>query len=120
MLNLDTHILIFALRGELTAHERKLLENNDWSFSAIVLWELAKLIQLGRIDMDLDDREVMRTLSSIHMWPSTSPSPACRRGWISSVTRQTKLIGGDERGAPGSPCSLDDRVIRRSKVVPLA
>ena len=37
--------------------------------SPIVLWELAKLIQLGRLDMSLDDREVVRILSRLHVWP---------------------------------------------------
>ena len=37
MLNLDTHILIYALSGELRARERLLLSNNRWSISAIVL-----------------------------------------------------------------------------------
>ena len=60
MLNLDTHILIFALGGELRPQEQSLLGRNRWSISSIVLWELAKLIQLGRLDMDLDDREVVR------------------------------------------------------------
>jgi hypothetical protein len=26
-------------------------------------------VQLSRIDLDLDDREVVRTLSAIHVWP---------------------------------------------------
>ena len=47
MLNLDTHILIFALAGELRPAEHSLLGNSRWSISSIVLWELAKLVQLG-------------------------------------------------------------------------
>ena len=54
MLNLDTHIVIFALRDELLAGERALLEQEPWSISAIVLWELSKLVALGRIDLDLE------------------------------------------------------------------
>lgn len=49
MLNLDTHILIYALQGSLRSRERRLLEEHSWSISAIVLWELVKLFQLGRI-----------------------------------------------------------------------
>ena len=71
MLNLDTHILIFALVGKLRARERHLLGENRWSISAIVLWELAKLAQLGRIEIDLDDFEVRRALSALHLWPIT-------------------------------------------------
>ena len=69
MLNLDTHVLVFALGGELLPHERLLLERDDWSVSAIVLWELAKLVELGRLDLDLDDRDVVRALDRLHVWP---------------------------------------------------
>jgi PIN domain nuclease of toxin-antitoxin system len=69
MVNVDTHILVFALTGEVTDRERRVLASNTWSVSAIVLWELAKLAQLGRIDIDLDDAELIRTLSGIHVWP---------------------------------------------------
>jgi PIN domain nuclease of toxin-antitoxin system len=69
MVSVDTHILVFALTGEVTDRERRVLASNTWSVSAIVLWELAKLAQLGRIDIDLDDAELVRTLSGIHVWP---------------------------------------------------
>ena len=46
-----------------------MLAESSWSISSIVLWELAKLVQLGRLDMDLDDREVVRVLSRLHVWP---------------------------------------------------
>jgi len=41
------------------------------SISAIVLWEIAKLAQLCRIEVDLDDAEVVRTLARVHLWPVT-------------------------------------------------
>ena len=44
MVNLDTHVLIHALQGGLTSGERSLLTRNRWSVSAIVLWEIAKLV----------------------------------------------------------------------------
>lgn len=69
MISVDTHILVFALTGEVTDKERRVLASNTWSVSAIVLWELAKLAQLGRIEIDLDDAELTRTLSGIHVWP---------------------------------------------------
>ena len=69
MLNLDTHILIYALSGNLRPAERRLLAHNRWSISSIVLWELAKLVQRGPIDLDLDDRGVVRFLSRMHRWP---------------------------------------------------
>ena len=69
MLNLDTHILVFALSGALRPSEETLLTQNRWSISAIVLWELTKLVQLGRITMDLDDGNVSRALNRMHVWP---------------------------------------------------
>lgn len=71
MLNLDTHIVVHALTGELSTKERKALSEHPWSMSAIVLWELSKLSQLKRIEMDLEDPEIVRMLSKIHIWPLT-------------------------------------------------
>lgn len=69
MLNLDTHILLFALDGSLTPTERKLLASQPWGISAIVLWELAKLKQLGRIAVDLRSVEFARIFARIQVWP---------------------------------------------------
>ena len=43
MLNLDTHVLLYALSGSLTRAEAALLSRHVWSISAIVLSELRKL-----------------------------------------------------------------------------
>ena len=119
MVNLDTHILLFALSGEVTARERRILSGNDWSLSAIVLWELAKLVQLGRVDLDLEDADVVRTLSSMHVWPVDLP-----------VSLQSKRL--DFKGDPADeliaatsvvhrvPLLTRDRRIRGSRIVPLA
>src|SRR5262245_2800538 len=69
MLNLDTHILIHALRGDVRPRARALLARESWGVAAIALWELAKLAQLGRIDVDLDDPDVESVLSNVHIWP---------------------------------------------------
>ena len=45
MLNLDTHVLVHALEGRLRPKERALLVDDNWGISAIVLWELAKLVK---------------------------------------------------------------------------
>jgi len=71
MLNLDTHVLIHALAGELRAREASLLRSQRWGISGIVLWELAKLAQLGRIDLDLAHPEIDQVLSNLHTWPIT-------------------------------------------------
>ena len=119
MLNLDTHILIHALGGGLRPREGELLERNEWSISAIVLWELAKLAQLGRVTMDLEDREVVRVLSGIHLWPID----------LDTATTSTQL---DFSGDPADeliaatsivhqvPLLTRDRSILRTRLVPLA
>jgi PIN domain nuclease of toxin-antitoxin system len=119
VLNLDTHILIHALAGDLTPAERALLGSHRWSISAIALWEIAKLAQLGRIEVNLDDPSVSRALGSIHIWPLT----------IEVARASTKL---DIRSDPADeligatsvvhkvPLLTRDRVLRRSRVIPLA
>ena len=119
MLNLDTHVLVHALGGDLRRRERELLEGNEWSISAIVLWELAKLVQLGRISIDLNDREVVRTLSGIHLWPIDLA--------VSLTSTQLDFTGdpADELIAATSvvhdvPLLTRDRTILCSQVVPFA
>ena len=119
MLNLDTHILIFSLTGALRAGERAALSQARWSISAIVLWELAKLIRLGRLDMDLDDRQIARVLNGLHVWPLDL-----------DVARMS--VNLDFRGDPADeiiaatsivhdvPLITRDRIIRHSRMVPLA
>jgi PIN domain nuclease of toxin-antitoxin system len=119
LLNLDTHILVYALSGELRPRERKLLSSAKWTISAIVLWELSKLVQLGRLELDLDDREVTRTLAKLRVWPIDL-----------AVARQSTRL--DFHGDPADgliaatsvvhdvPLLTRDRRIRRSELVPLA
>ena len=119
MLNLDTHILVFALTGDLKSREKALLEENEWSMSGIVPWELAKLIQLGRVEVDLDDREVARTLDGIRLWPIDFA--------VARMSTRLDFQGdpADELIAATSivhhvPLVTRDATIRRSKMVPLA
>ena len=119
MLNLDTHVLLHAVAGRLTTREDRLLRGDRWSISAIVLWEIAKLAQIGRIQVDLDDPDVMRVLSAIHVWPLT------REIARASTRLDFKADPADEMIAATSivesaPLLTRDRRIRRSKLVPLA
>lgn len=119
MLNLDTHILIFAVSGSLRPAEQRLLASNNWSVSSIVLWELAKLSQLGRVSLDLDDREVVRVLNRIHVWPidlavaQTSTRLDFRGDPADEIIAATSIVHS-------VPLLTRDRVMRRSKAVPLA
>jgi PIN domain nuclease of toxin-antitoxin system len=69
MLNLDTHILLYALQGAVTRHEKTVLAKHRWGISAIVLWEIAKLHQKGRITLSLDHPALVRSLAQIEVWP---------------------------------------------------
>ena len=99
--------------------EMELLDRNRWSVSAVVLWEIAKLVQLGRLDMDLDDREIVRALSRIPVWPLD----------LTVARASTRLdFGGDPADeiiaatsvVHGVPLVTRDRAMRGSAVVPLA
>lgn len=119
MINLDTHVLVFALAGDLTAKERRLLSSQRWGICAIVHWELAKLVQLGRIDLDLMDREVMRALSNLHVWPLDLAVS------LQSTQLDFNADPADELIAATSvvhdvPLLTRDRRILRSRMVPLA
>ncbi|MYG53494.1 MAG: type II toxin-antitoxin system VapC family toxin [Rhodospirillaceae bacterium] len=119
MLNLDTHILIFAVSGALRPAERRLLAKDRWSISAIVLWEIAKLARLGRIEFDLDDRDVARVLNRVHVWPidldvaRTSVHLDFEGDPADGIIAATSIVHG-------VPLVTRDRTIRRSKIVPLA
>lgn len=119
MLNLDTHMLVFALNGELRPAERVLLAQNRWSVAAIVLWELAKLIDLGRIGMDLDDRDVSRVLNRIQIWPLDLAVARASTRLDFESDPADQLIAATSI-VHNIPLLTRDRVIRRSKLVPLA
>jgi len=71
MLNLDTHILIAAIRERLRDDEDRVLESDHWAISGIVLWELGQLDRERRIRITLDDARVRRLLDRIEILPIT-------------------------------------------------
>ena len=119
MLNLDTHILLFALAGTLRPRERALLANAVWSISAIVRWEICKLREMGRIELDLDDAVVKRLLARIHAWPLSWE--VCRESCRLDVSGDPadELIGATSV-VHGIPLITRDRHLLRSKRIPLA
>lgn len=119
MLNLDTHILLKAFAGELSAKENQVLGKDPWGVSAIVLWELAKLYQHGRIQTDIYGHEFRHHLSKIHVWPIDFE--ICR------MSTQLDFVSdpADELIAATSlvhrvPLATRDKKIRKSKIVPFA
>ena len=119
MLNLDTHMLVFALSGALRPVEEALLAQNRWSISTIVLWELAKLVQIGRITMDLDDGDVVRALNRMHVWPIDIETARISTRLDFQGDSADRLIAATSI-VHDVPLLTRDRVIQRSKMVPLA
>ncbi len=120
MLNLDTHILIKAFEERLTPRERKVLTADpEWSISAIVLWEIEKLHQLGRLAYGLDHETFAAAVDQVHAWPITrqvclnlraldfQSDPADEIIAATSLTHDIPLLTRDSR-------------IRKSKVLKLA
>ncbi len=119
MLNLDTHILLHAVSGSLRASERKLLVSRRWSISAIVLWEIAKLAQLGRIEVDLDDPEVVRTLGAVQVWPITTEIARTSTRLDVSSDPADELIAATSV-VHNVPLLTRDPKLRASRMIPLA
>ena len=120
MLNLDTHILIKAFEGSLTAHEgRVLTADPEWSISAIVLWEIAKLHQLRRLTYGLDHQTFAAAVDRVHVWPIT------RQVCLNLRTLDFRSHPADEIIAATSvthdiPLLTRDSRIRKSKLVKFA
>ncbi|HEY2930641.1 MAG TPA: PIN domain-containing protein [Acidobacteriota bacterium] len=119
MLNLDTHILIALLAGELTPREEKHIVTETLAISDIVLWELAKLSQMRRLQIDFDSSEFRQALRSISVVPITLE--------IARISTQLDFKSGpeDEIIAATSiveklPLLTRDRSILRSRIVPFA
>ena len=119
MLNLDTHILVFALGEGLRPSEESLLSRYEWSILAMVLWEMAMLSQRGRLDLDIHSPDIVRRLNQIHIWPITLEIA------IASTNLDFRSDPADELIAATSivhrvPLVTRDRLIGRSQIVPLA
>ncbi len=117
MLNLDTHVLVSLLVGDLSDRELRLIQGEQLVISDIVLWELAKMIQLGRLDMDLEGPEFRMCLQNLAVVPIT----------LEIAYRSTQLDfssdPADEIIAATSiiediPLLTRDRKILKSRIIP--
>lgn len=119
MLNLDTHVLIAWLAGDLGPAEERLVAGQELAVSGIVLWELAKLVQLGRLQMDLESPEFRSALRRLTVLPISLEIA------IESTRLDFASDPADEIIAATSviekiPLLTRDRRLRRSRLVPLA
>ncbi|MCB1057717.1 MAG: PIN domain-containing protein [Acidobacteria bacterium] len=119
MLNLDTHILLHALTGSLRPAEETVLRSASWSISAIVLWEISKLFQLGRISMGLDDPDFAQVIERLHVWPIDLD--VCRAlAQLDFTSDPADEIIAATSLVHGVPLVTRDGVLRASRRVPLA
>lgn len=118
MLNLDTHILIDAVRDELSRKERRYLSAHSWSISAIVLWELEMLTQRKRIQPGIDDLDFQQVLREIHVWPITLEICLRLRSLDFKSDPSDELIAATSL-VHRVPLLTRDKKILSSKIIPL-
>ena len=119
MLNLDTHIVVALLDGSLSPDETQLVSAQPLAISSIVLWELAKLVQLNRLKLDLNSDEFKVFLRHVSIIPLN----------LAIAVQSTKLDihadPADEIIAATSvveqiPLLTRDKKLQKSKITPLA
>ncbi len=119
MLNLDTHILVKALAGDLTPRERELISAESLAVSDIVLWELAKLVQLGRLQLDMDSVEFRRSLRLLTIIPISIQIARQSTELDFSSDPADELIAATSV-VEGIPLLTRDARILKSQMVPFA
>ena len=119
LINLDTHVVVHLLAGTLTDRERGLARTEAGGISCIVLWELAKLVQLGRLRLDLQGEPFQAFLRSVKVWPiDLAVAEASTRLDFHSDPAD-ELIAATSV-VHGVPLLTRDRRILESRLVPLA
>jgi PIN domain nuclease of toxin-antitoxin system len=119
MLNLDTHIAVALLDGSLNDREAALVSTEPLMISAIVLWELAKLVQLNRLALDFESAEFRMFLQTVTVIPLNLQIA------IASTRLDIRSDPADEIiGATSvieqAPLLTRDKKLLKSKMVPLA
>lgn len=119
MLNLDTHVAVAVLNGDLSKQEYGLVSVEPLAFSAIVLWELAKLVQLKRLKLDLKSSAFLEFLRHVTVIPITLEIA------VKSTQLDFQSDPADEIIAATSlveriPLLTRDRKLLKSRMVPFA
>jgi len=118
MVNLDTHILIYFLQGTLTKRELKAIGDQTLCISGVVLWEIYKLDQIGRIEFEWN-QEFFHFLRSLVILPLDAsvfislPQLDFRSDPIDEIIAASSI-------AHSVPLLTRDKKLLQSKVVPLA
>ena len=118
-INLDTHIVIDGLLGKLRPREARLIRRHPIGISGIVLWEMARLRQKGRITLSPDDPQLLEWLGRVTIWPVDLE--VCRK--LDQLDFHSdpadELIAATSL-AHRAPLLTRDSRIRSSRKVPLA
>jgi len=119
MLNLDTHMLVALVAGQLEPSEAALVLEEPLAISDIVLWELAKLIQLGRLELDIESAAFAEVLARLTVIP-ISPAIAAISTRLDFKSDPADELIAATSVAEGIPLLTRDRRILKSTIVPLA
>ena len=119
MLNLDTHIVVALLSGDLSKAERHLVADDTLAISDIVLWELAKLVQLRRLELDFEDAGFAAFHRSVTVFPISAGMARQSTRLDFSSDLADEIIGATSV-VENIPLMTRDRRILKSKMVPLA
>lgn len=117
--NLDTNILIAAIRNDLTDAEHRTLAGSEWAVCPIVFWELAMLARKGRLDLDLDDPHLVRLLPKLLALPITPTVARVSTELDFSTDPADELIAATSV-VYGIPLMTRDATMLASEMVPLA
>lgn len=119
MLNVDTHILVDYLNGNVRGREESLLDEEEWAISAATLWEIWGLWRRKRVRVDLMDPGIARVLAEMEIWPVDREVAEAALMLDFTSDPADEMIAATSI-VHNAPLLTRDRAIRASKVVPLA
>lgn len=119
MINVDTNILVRALAGTLNREEAGVLSQEPWGISAIVLWELERLHQRGRLRYSIDAEPLATLVDNVHVWPLSQRICLATRNLDFPGDPADQLIAATSI-VHQAPLVTRDMQLLRSDKVPLA
>jgi PIN domain nuclease of toxin-antitoxin system len=119
MLNLDTHMLVALITGDVSPAELACAVNQPLAISDVVLWELAMLVRKNRLKMDLESREFQTWLRHLTVFP-ISVEIARQSTHLDFSSDPADEIVAATSVVENIPLLTRDRLIRKSRIVPLA
>ena len=117
--NLDTVIVLQSLKDDLKPHEKRVLENSQWAVADIVYWEIAKLVQGGKVQIDLTSPTLLAFYSRVQTLPITPVVARISTELDFDSDPADELIAATSI-VYGVPLLTRDSKILASKMVPLA